>query len=148
MHRSAAEVTETLFEAFPQRVIRGVITPHECEECSAIRTGLAGLTWRQVPDAFAEKFAGSLPLLSPDAYNAYLPVWLRAAVNDPNGEAASMIAINLSNEPSREGFTRSQAEALIAAVEYVASNNIWGAEDECNVERLAAVRASWSEGVA
>src|SRR5205085_7140035 len=93
---AAAEVQRELLEAFPQRVVSGVITPHECSECVAIRKMLAGKTWSEIPDTFAEEFCGSLPLLSPDAYNAYLPVWLRSAVRDPDGQAGRCILFNLS----------------------------------------------------
>ena len=101
--------------------------------------------YRPDPCVAAEEFSGSLPLLSPDAYNAYLPVWLRAAIHNPDGEAAAMVAINLSSEPSQEGFTSAQAETLVAAVEYVASKSIWGPDDEANLEHLAAARAIWSK---
>ncbi len=59
-----------------------------------------------------------------------------------------MVSINLGNEPSKFAFTPSQASALIAAVEFVVANNLWGVDDEGNVEHLAAVHAQWSGGVA
>ena len=148
MTSELAPVLEALYAAFPPRVVLGVITPHECEECAAIRQSLEGRTWHEISNAFAEEFSGSLPLLSPEAYNAFLPVWLRAAVEQPDSLAAAMVSINLGNEPSKFAFTPSQASALIAAVEFVAANNLWGAADEGNVEHLAAVRAQWSGGVA
>jgi hypothetical protein len=143
MPSSATQILRDLHDAFPQRVVEGVITPHECEECAAIRAALSGHAWGEVPSEFAEEFSGSLPLLSPEAYNAYLPVWLRAAVESPRGEAATMVPINLSNEPSHEGFTPTQARALVAVVEFIAENSFWGAEDESNVKHLAAVKAEW-----
>ena len=139
---------EALEQAFPQRVALEEITRHDCDECAAIRHGLAGRTWGEVPNAFAEEFYDSLPLLSPDAYNAYLAVWLRASVENPDGDAADMVAINLSHKPSQAAFTPAQARALIAAVEFVASNNLWGAEDPSNVEHTAAVRATWASVIA
>ncbi len=144
MQNAAASVIEALERAFPQRVALEEITRHDCDECAAIRRGLTGRTWGEVPNAFAEAFYDSLPLLSADAYNAYLAVWLRASVENPDGDAASMLSINLSHEPSQAGFTPAQAGALIAAVEFVASNNLWGAEDPGNVEHVAAVRAAWA----
>lgn len=103
MSAAAFQVLEQLQAAFPRRAVAGVITPHDCDECSAMRERLEGKTWDEVPDKFANDFAGCLPLLSPEAYNAYLPIWLRAAVSNPDGEAASMIAINLfkRTEPRR-----------------------------------------------
>jgi hypothetical protein len=148
MSRTASQLIDELNSAFPQRIVEGVITPHDCEECSVIRAALAGRTWGDVPNEFAEEFSGSLPLLSPDAYNAYLPIWLRAAVEIPDGEAATMVPINLSSEPSQEGFTPAQARALVRVVEFVAASNYWGADDEANVEHLAAVKATWSDRAA
>lgn len=148
MNTTAHEVLRVLHDAFPQRVVAGVITPHECDECAAIRRELSGRTWREVPSAFADEFSGSLPLLSPDAYNAYLPVWLRAAVENPDGEAATMIAINLSYEPSKTGFTAAQAHAIVATVEFVAAHNWCGSGDPVNIERLAAVKREWGGDVA
>ena len=148
MPDTGTQIIEALNAAFPQRIVEGVITPHECEECSAIRSTLAGRTWGEVPNEFAEEFSGSLPLLSPDAYNAYLPIWLRAAVEVPAGEAATMVPINLSNEPSRDGFTSAQARALVAVAEFLAANNYWGPEDPSNAEHLAAVKAMWEDLVA
>lgn len=143
MSSTSAQILRDLREAFPGRVVKGVITPHECEECAAIRAALSGRTWNEVPNDFAEECSGSLPLLSPDAYNAYLPIWLRAAVESPHGEAATMVPINLSSEPSHEGFTPAQARVLIAVAEFIAENSLWGPDDESNLEHRAAVKAEW-----
>jgi hypothetical protein len=140
---TAPEVLVLLHAAFPARAVCGVIAPHECEECDAISAVLSGRTWAEVPNAFAEQYSDSLPLLSADAYNAYLPVWLRAAIEAPDGEAAGMVPINLSNSPRKEGFTPSQMDAIVAVVEYVARSNIYGPDDPVNAEHVAAVRAEW-----
>lgn len=137
-------VEQRLRAAFPPRTVAGVITPHECPECDAIRKRLAQKTWADVPDEFAEEFAGSLPLLSPDAYNAYLPIWLRCALRNPNGAAATMVLINVANDPHTEGFTALQAAVIIEVARVVTSTNWWGGDDEGNVERLAAVEAFWT----
>jgi hypothetical protein len=105
MPSSSDFVEQQLREAFPARTVTGVITPHECPECDAMRQRLTRATWADVPDEFAEEFADSLPLLSPDAYNAFLPIWLRCAARNPSGEAAIMVLINVADEPHTEGFT-------------------------------------------
>jgi len=129
--------------AFPARVVAGVITPHECPECDAIRKALSEKTWADIPDEFAEEFSGSLPLLSPDAYNAYLPIWLRCAVRNPCGDAAAMVLINVAADPHTEGFTASQAAAIIDVARCVTSTNDWGVDDEGNIESLAEIEAFW-----
>ncbi|MCQ9379496.1 DUF6714 family protein [Methyloversatilis sp. XJ19-49] len=139
----SSQVIDQLQAAFPQRRVVDVITPHECDECAAIRSALAGRTWSEVPSSFAEEYCGSLPLLSPDAYNAYLPVWLRAAVENPDGDAAAMVPINLADEPIKEAFTPEQVDALIAVVEYVATHNVFGSDDPINLEKLAKVQSEW-----
>jgi hypothetical protein len=144
MQKDAEQVMEALNAAFPQRLPQGSVAPHDCEECASIRLGLAELTWGEVPNEFAEEFYDALPLLSPDAYNAYLPVWLRAAMANPDGNVGSFVGINLSSEPSKAGFNAAQASVLVAVVEYVASKNLWGAEDASNVETVAAVKAKWA----
>jgi hypothetical protein len=142
------QLIEALKSAFPQRVVQGVITPHDCEECSALRLRLAGRSWNEIPNEVVEEFADGLPLLSPDAYNAYLPVWLRSAIENPDGDAAGMVPINLSSQQSKEGFTPAQARVLIAVVEFIANHCIFGAGDPVNIEKIAQVKATWSEDAA
>jgi hypothetical protein len=149
MYVEVEQVINELRTAFPQRVVVGVITPHECKECDAIRTRLAGKSWDDIPDEFAEEFSGSLPLLSLDAYNAFLPIWLRAAVNNPNGEAANMVVINLSSKPSHYGFTSVQANTIIAACEFIVSNNYWaGIDPDDSAATIARIKSEWCNGVA
>jgi hypothetical protein len=133
---------------FPQRLVSGVIAPHECEECSALREHLAPRTWSEVTDDFTEQYSGSLPLLSPDAYNAYLPAWLRAALHKPDGDVAGIILINLADEPPMKHFTQAQARALIRAARIFVTINPWGLDDPANVEGLAKVERVWSPGAA
>lgn len=140
------DLLQALRAAFPARVVRHAITSHECAECAAIQKALRGQTWHAIPSDFAETFSGSLPLLSPDAYNAFLPVWLRAAIEQPDSEAAAMVTINVGHAPSKFAFTSAQATVVVDTVEYVARNNMWGADDDGNVQLVAAVRAQWSDG--
>jgi len=97
---------------------------------------LDGHSWQEIPNTFAEEFSGSLPLLSPDAYNAYLPIWLRAAVENPDGEAAAMVSINLMNKPSKIGFTPTQALAIVLSVKFIAANNWRGSMIPLTSSRL------------
>lgn len=133
-----------LTAAFPARLAPGVITPHECPECDAIRKCLSQKTWHDVPDEFAEEFSGSLPLLSPEAYHAYLPIWLRCALRNPDGAAAAMVLINLADSPYTTGFTATQAAVILEVARVVTRSNHWGPDDEGNAERLPAVEAFWT----
>ena len=139
----SSDAFDALVQAFPARVVEGPIAPHECDECAAIRAALTGRTWIEVPDSVAEEFSGSLPLLTEDAYNAYLPVWLRAALNDSSCEAASMLLINLADEPPTTKFSREQARTILLVARTVVQQNYWGPEDEGNLINLRAIEAAW-----
>lgn len=143
MRTEAEQLLMELRTAFPERVPTGIVAPHECEECRSIRRALADKTWSEVPDAFTEEFCDSLPLLTPDAYHAYLPVWLRVALLDPDSEAAQMLIINLSDKPPVFSFNASQSRFIVAAVKYIANSNEFGANDSGNAEDVEAVNAIW-----
>jgi len=143
MH-SAETMVKMLFNAFPQRVVRGIVAPHDCEECSALRDQLTGVTWQDVPGDFVHANDGALPLLSHEAYVAFLPAWLRQAVLDPSGPAAGMVLINLHHKLDTIGFTRRQAKVIMEVARYVVHSGIWGPEDPGNVESLAEIERVWS----
>jgi hypothetical protein len=143
MH-STETMVKMLFNAFPQRVVRGTVAPHECEECWGLRDQLTGVTWQDVPGTFVNANDGALPLLSHEAYVAFLPAWLRQAVLDPSGPAASMVLINLHHKPDVSGFTRRQAKVIMEVARFVAHNSIWGPHDPGNVESLAEIERVWS----
>jgi hypothetical protein len=132
-----------LHAAFPERVVLGTIAPHECEECDALRQQLEHITWSAVPSEFLKSNEGALPLLSQEAYVAFLPAWLRQALREPDGEVASMLLINLRHEPQVSGFTAEQASVIIAVARFVATSNYWGPDDPVNIESLAAIEVAW-----
>ena len=139
-----APLEEQLTSAFPARLIGGTITPHECEECAAIREYLASRTWLEVEDVFTEQYSGSLPLLAPNAYQAYLPAWLRTAARNADSEVAGMLLINLADEPPLELFDATQCKAVLAVARHVATKNYWRVEDPSNIKHLAEVEKVWS----
>jgi len=133
---------------FPERVVVGTIAPHECAECNALREQLEGITWSEVPSAFIISNKGALPLLSQDAYVAFLPAWLRQALQEPAGEVASMLLVNLRHEPQTLGFTAEQASVIVEVARFIATANYWGPDDPVNVESLAAIEAAWGRKAA
>jgi hypothetical protein len=92
----------------------------------------------------ASPLSGSFPLLSPDAYNAYLPIRLRCALHNLDGDAAMMVLINVANNPHTEGFTGSQAAVIVEVARVVTTTNCWRVDNEVSVKNLAAVEAFWS----
>ncbi len=143
MH-SAETMVKSLFNAFPQRVARETVAPHECQECWALRDKLTGVTWQDVSGDFVNANDGALPLLSQEAYVAYLPAWLHQAVLDPNGPAAGMVLINLHDKPDVSGFTRCQAKVIMEVARFIVRSSIWGLDDPGNIESLAEIERVWS----
>lgn len=135
---------ERLRLAFPEREVSGDIAPHDCEECNALQFNLEKTTWTRVPSEFVKANDGALPLLTEDAYAAFLPAWLLQAVREPSEEVADMILVNLRHEPRTEGFTPEQASTIIDVARYITANNFWGPTDPVNVDSLAAIKAAWS----
>jgi hypothetical protein len=132
-----------LFAAFPQVRVHGVIAPHECEECDALRQVLGPVTWDGVPPEFIRENDGALPLLSQEAYVTFLPAWLREALNDPSGFVAGQLLVNLRHEPRTNGFTREQSLVIVDVARFIANSNVWGRNDPVNVESLAAIESAW-----
>jgi hypothetical protein len=129
--------------AFQAQVVLGVITPHECEECLAIRVQLQSTPWSELPAEFVEANAGSLPLLSQEAYVAYIAAWLLQAIREPSEEVASMLLTNLSFEPQTTGFSLMQRKVIIKVAEHVVAESYWGPNDPSNIESLAAIHSAW-----
>jgi hypothetical protein len=139
-----AAIEGMLLQAFPRLIVEGAIAPHGCVECDAIRKQLTDITWVKVPADFIRANDGSLPLLSHEAYVAFLPAWLRLAVREPDGPSASMLLVNLRHAPNTRGFTPPQAAAIIEVVRYITNHNGFGPNDPVNMESLASVRQLWS----
>src|SRR5687768_10977159 len=118
-----------LCAAFPERIVLGTIAPHQCEECNALRLQLQRITWSAVPSEFVKSNEGALPLLSQEAYVAFLPAWLRQALREPAGEVASMLLVNLRHEPQTSGFTAEQASVIVEVARFIATTNYWGPDD-------------------
>jgi hypothetical protein len=85
-----------------------------------------------------------LPLLSQEAYVAFLPAWLNEAIRNPDSSVGTMVLINLSSDPQTSGFTSEQAEVIVEVGRYLVAHNGWGEDDSANVEHLAAIEAAWS----
>lgn len=142
--RAPDTIIAQLLRVFPQRHVAGRTAPHECPECSSICAVLDDSTWSEVPRGFLQANPDVLPLLSPAAYRAFLPAWLREGVLDPSGEVAAMVLINLSDSPATDGFTHAEGRAIVDAARYIGETNFWGSTDPINSERVATVNRLWS----
>src|SRR5689334_13497245 len=106
-------IIERLLSVFPQIIVGGRAAPHDCPECSALREQLSGIAWGQVPGEFIRENPDVLPLLSHEAYLAFLPAWLHQGTLEPDGEVAGYLLVNLGCRPDTTGFTAEQGEAII-----------------------------------
>ncbi len=136
-----------LHDAFPERKVLGAIAHHACEECCALRLQLAHTTWSHIPAEFVRESDGSLPLLTEEAYIAFLPAWLLQGIREPSEEVAAMLLVNLRHEPRTDGFTPEQAATIIDVARFITANSIWGPSDPVNVDALAAIKAGWGKVV-
>jgi hypothetical protein len=141
---TSSEIENLLLHAFPQRTVDGEIALHDCEECTALRAELTGVTWVEIPTDFIHSNDGALPLLSRQAYIAFLPAWLRVGLREPDGPNAGMLLVNL-READTNGFTPQQAHAIVEFVAFITSHNIFGPQDPVNSQSLAMVRQLWSQ---
>jgi hypothetical protein len=130
--------------AFPAVVVSGTIAPHDCIECDKLRKQLSNITWRDVPAEFVAEHDADLPLLSKEAYKAFLPAWLLAGIRDPDGPNAAMLMVNLGNDPDTGSFTKQQASVIVEAAEFMATNSVFGREDPVHIEAIAQIRSAWN----
>lgn len=141
------ELKVEIVREFPMIICLDRAAPHECPECDRMSIYLSGRTWREIEFEFAEDFAGSISLLSDGAYQAYLPGWLYAALNDVDGDAAAMLLINLIDHPRKELLSAAQCETVGRVSEFVARSNPYGPTDPVNRERLAELARIWPTSV-
>jgi len=79
--RGAQRLRDQIREAFPATQFYGPITSCDCEECAHIREELRHKRWDEISPAFVD-FTCSPALLTPEAFNAFLPAYLLRALDD------------------------------------------------------------------
>lgn len=133
---------------FPVAEFEGVVAPHDCEECNSISATLRGTTWREVTSEFLVDNSGIQSLLSPDAYVAFLPAWLRYAVEDPDSLIAGDLMAHLTYDPEVERFSPRQRNFIVRAAEYILAKNCYGEDDPVNQRQLLDVHDKWQSSAA
>jgi hypothetical protein len=109
-----------------------------------LRAELEGKSWEELSSAFLTENDGCLPLLTPEAYHAFLPAWLVHGLSDPEGGPASMALINMSLTMPSARFTREQRQALVDAVRFIHTSDAFSVEDPHSIDCYNAIRAAWS----
>ena len=137
------ELSERICGAFPPRVVSGAIVSHSCPECDGIEANIRGRTWSELPLEFVRENSDGLPLLTHEAYIAYLPAWLQEAVADPGGDVASMLHVNLRTADT-SGFRSEQAAVVVLVAEHIAEHNVFGPLDPVNLESVAHIKRQWA----
>jgi hypothetical protein len=132
-------------KAFPERRVSGPIALGSYDDCEALRLMLENATWIEIPAEFVTAHDGSLPLLTDDAYRAFLPAWLLQAAREPSEGVAGMLLVNLRHEPRTAGFTPDQALTIIDVARFITFSSIWGPTDPVNVDSLAEIRTVWGQ---
>ena len=136
-----------LRRVFPNNVFAGPATQHNCAECLEIRAHLDGRDWQSIPREFVANNCDILPLLSQDAYVAFLAAWLREAMLEPDGGVAAMVMVNLHSSPPVARFMAIQAQVVVAAARLIATLSVWGEGDESNRANVEAIERAWAQEV-
>jgi hypothetical protein len=106
-----------LILAFPPHPFHGLVSTHdECDDGIALRTGLPGKRWDEVPGGFVDANSLSLPLLEPRALVAFLPAWLLRAAQTfhPNSPALEFLVYFLCPGSEDEGWNEEHLTENVA----------------------------------
>jgi hypothetical protein len=64
---------------------KGNIVLCECEECRGVRKDFTNIKWQKASDKLLEGNYDKIPLLSPEAFNYFLPTYLLYTLNNFDG---------------------------------------------------------------
>jgi len=90
---AVAALRKAITLAFPPTVLRGLVTPADNEECAEeiddnldLRDHLQSRSWNELSAQIIDRQAGGLPVLTPDAFAAFLPAWLMRSLDGFGGD--------------------------------------------------------------
>jgi hypothetical protein len=138
-------LTNELFRSFPAGLFQGNAVEHDCEECLEIRSALERRTWPLISAHFVDAHADSLPLLTREAFIAFLPAWLLRALQKPDGEVAGMLLVNLRGSTAATAFTPDQRSLVTRIVQWITANDGFGIVDPVNIDTREQVRTIWGD---
>ena len=124
-----ALLSDEIFREFPVQndLSREEIAPHECDECYKIRDDFFGRAWDKMDSITLEYHHDSLPLLSPKAFQYYLPAYLLSKLKDTSSIAADMLEYSLCPYDDKSEkfiferkkvFTSKQKQVIVQFLEY------------------------------
>ena len=109
---------DSLDSAFPVFRVSGEIARHDCEECASIRGILKDKNWKELDSEFLRESYDALPLLTSEAFHAFVPAWLSYSLENPHDEVSEFLLIHLSDMPKTKLFTKQQARIILEIVDF------------------------------
>ena len=90
---AVAALQQAITLAFPPTVFQGLVTSADNEEWAEeidddldLRDNLQSHTWNEIAVEVIDRQAGGLPLLTPEAFAAFIPAWLMRSLDGFSGE--------------------------------------------------------------
>ena len=108
-----------------------------------IRRTFSHRAWNDL-DADLDAHDGILPLLTPEAYCAFLPAWIGRGLEDPEGGVATMALINMESSDHVDRFTALQRAVLVECAQYIHRSDPFRVQDEESIREIEIVRVRWT----
>ena len=90
---AVAALRQAITLAFPPTAFQGPVTPadnegwaEEIDDDLDLRDNLRGRAWNELAAQLIDRQAGGLPLLTPEAFAAFLPAWLMRSLDGLSGD--------------------------------------------------------------
>ena len=109
----------SLNKVFPKFKVSGEVAHHDCAECANLEKDLKDKAWSDLENDFLKENYDALPLLSSEAFSAFVPAWLRYSLTNPYDEVSEYLFIHLGNMPKTCRFSREQARVILEIVDYL-----------------------------
>ena len=140
---TSANYKKDLARAFPAERFRGLVAAHDCKECDEIRAKFSNRAWTDISTVDLAEYDDVLPLLTPEAYCAFLPAWIYQALDDPEGGPATMALINMENSEHVVSFSHAQRSILIECVQWIHQADPFRTQDEESTGELTNLVKRW-----
>lgn len=106
-HPLAARIVTAFPPTSPPDEVVSLLARELHGRAGEIEAALEGQAWPEVPTDVLEEQAKNILALSPEAFAHYLPAFLRAALREPGGEAATYAMYALSPLGNLENYSQS-----------------------------------------
>lgn len=98
------------------------IVPHICDECWDLRDVLAGKTREDLGEVTLQGIRWDLPLLSDEATQYLLPLWLHTAIDSPRSDEADALLFAFDSDhrwDPEAGYTDAQIRVVAHFLEFM-----------------------------